>query len=291
MIEDYINEWEDESIQFESAPEIIITEESSKLSVPSKVCKCPVCRKPFINREGLENHVYKSHIDLLPEGMSAAQYLFNVRNKKDHGTCVVCKINKTDWDEEAKRYKRFCSEECKNKYVLEAKQRMLKVYGKEHILDDPEHQKKMLGNRSISGVYKFESDGSSVAYTGTYELDFLRFCDLTFGFGAKDVMSCPHSFVYELEGQKHAYIPDFYMPNMNLIIEIKESDNKHPHMELDRLKEKLKDEVMNKQNQYSYIKIVDKNYTEFAYMIKLIRSTAIEDPDFKNSDFVFKIIP
>ena len=62
------------------------------------------------------------------------------------------------------------------------------------------------------------------------------------------------------------YIPDFFIPSLSLEVEIKESDNTHPRMEHAREIEHLKDNRMEYETQKAkihYIKIVDKNYTDF----------------------------
>jgi hypothetical protein len=295
MIEYYTEDFDDTELMFEGAPVIDIVTEDTKLRVPNKVIKCPVCRKPFTSKEALENHVLTVHPDLLPDGMGPAQFIFNIRNKKDHGTCTVCRINKTEWDPDANRYNRFCSPECRNKYILEAKKRMMDVYGKTHLLDSMEHQKKMLEGRRISGTYTFESDNTKIPYTGTYELDFLRFCDQTFGFGGKDIISCPHTFEYTLsDGSRHGYMPDFFLPNFGLIVEIKDggdNPNKNPQMQLTRDKVEAKDEVMKNQKEFSYIRITNKEYSSFIYLIKVLRSLSLEDPEIMDPRFKFYIVP
>ena len=246
-----------------------------------KVVKCPVCGRPYIGKNALYSHILKNHGDELPEGMSPAQYCFNVRNHKSYGLCVMCRIKHTDWDEEAERYKRFCSPECRMKYVQEAKRRMVAKYGKEHLLNDPKMQEKMGEGRSISGQYAFP-DGGSVLYMGSYEADFLRLLDKVYGWESTEIMRCPETFEYMYEGTTHLYIPDYYLPNFNLIVEIKSHENKHHKiLAVDRVKEAEKIKVMQAQEKFNYIEIVDMDYAPFNYMIKLIKDCAWEDPEFK----------
>jgi len=67
--------------------------------------------------------------------------------------------------------------------------------------------------------------------------------------------------------EKKFYIPDFFIPSLDLEIEIKDGgDNPNMHhkiQKIDKEKEKLKDEVMMSQNTFNYIKIVNKNYEPF----------------------------
>jgi hypothetical protein len=238
--------------------------------------------------------MYKEHYDLIPDGMSAAQYAFNIRNKKEYGLCVQCRIKKTIWNEDAEHYDRFCSEECKNAYVAEAKRRMLKKYGKEHLLNSAEHQQKMLNGRSISGNYVFDSDKTPVPYTGSLEYAFLRHLNLAYGWNGKDIAQCPYAFDYEWDGKKRIYIPDYYLSQFNVIAECKSSVNNHPkYIAVDREMEKEKDKIMLEQNQYNFIKIFDENYTQFAYMINFIKDQYwdIPDPDLQPKLAGIKIIP
>ena len=132
-----------EDVSYTDIPENSGLEFESKLPVVHKVWKCPVCERKYNTKEALYDHTYKEHIDMIPEGMSAAQYLFNIRNKKSFGLCVQCRTNHTPWNEEAERYDRFCGPACRQAYIVEAKRRMVNKYGKEHLLDDPEMQVKM----------------------------------------------------------------------------------------------------------------------------------------------------
>ena len=145
---------------------------------------------------------------------------------------------------------------------------MIGKHGKITLLNDPEQQKKMLANRRISGKYKWSDHIHEIPYTGTYELSFLEFMDLIMDFDPNDIISpSPHTYYYEYENQKHFYIPDFYIPSLNLEIEIKDGDpddpssNQHPKIaSVDRVKEKLKDEVMKSNSKnFNYLKIKNKN--------------------------------
>ena len=56
------------------------------------------------------------------------------------------------------------------------------------------------------------------------------------------------------------YIPDFYLPKYNLVIEIKDG-SKYPQDS--KRKSLLKDKAVIKADKFNYIKIVDKNYNDF----------------------------
>lgn len=234
-----------------------------------KKIACPLCDEHYKSLDGLYEHIEEDHDEDIPQDMTIPQYLYFLRTGKAYGKCVVCK-SKTEWNDKTGKYKRFCENpKCKEKYREQFKKRMIDKYGKTTLLNDPEQQRKMLSHRHISGEYKW-SDGTIKTYTGSYELDFLKFLDLLMDFDSDDVFSpSPHTYYYMYEGEKKFYIPDIWIPSLNLEIEIKESDNTHPHMQVDREKERLKDNMMNSFKNINYLKIVDKKYdTFFNYLTK-----------------------
>lgn len=229
---------------------------------------CNICGERYSSLEGLTEHIDGSHRDELPKDFTTSQYLYYLKTKKEHGNCVQCK-RPTAWNESTFKYHRFCDDKkCKEKYREIFKARMIGAYGKEHLLDDPGQQKKMLANRSISGEYKWSDGSTSIPYTGSYELEFLKFLDVFMDFDSSDIMSpSPHTYYYVHEGVKRFYIPDFFIPSLNLEIEIKDGGNNpnthHKIQAVDKVKEKLKDKVLTTQTKYSYIKITNRNYDIF----------------------------
>ena len=244
-----------------------------------KKINCPLCNEKYNELNGLYSHIESEHSDNLPEGYSVQQYLYYIKTGKTHGNCVVCK-HETTWNESTGKYKRFCENpKCKEKYREEFKKRMVGKYGKTTLLNDPDQQRKMLAHRHISGEYIW-SDGTKKAYTGSYELDFLRMLDVFMNFDSSDVMTpSPHTYYYTYENEKKFYIPDVFIPSLNLEIEIKDGgDNPNMHGKIqavDKVKEKLKDDVMKSQKEYDYIKIVNKNYDGFfEYLMSKKEQTA-----------------
>ena len=138
----------------------------------------------------------------------------------------------------------------------------------------------MLSARSISGEYEFK-DGGKHSYTGSYERSFLEFLDKVMEFSSLDVVSpCPFTFYYTYEGKELFYIPDIYIPSLNLIVEIKDggdNPNTHPKIQaVDKIKEKLKDDLM-KKGSYNYIKITNKDNFEFIEFLIELKNKDDED--------------
>lgn len=224
---------------------------------------CKVCKEKYSTLEGLYAHLEEEHASLIPPNMTTAHYYYYLKTGRKHGNCVMCK-RPTKFNEKTKKYHRFCEDPaCKQKYKEVVDKRMIGVYGKVNLLNDPEQQRKMLMNRSISGKYNF--DGVEKPYVGSYELDFLKTMDLFFDWDPNDIVSpSPHTYYYEYDGQKHFYIPDFYIMSLGLEIEVKDGgDNPNRHhkiQDVDKEKEKLKDKVMHTQKINHYVKLTNKNY-------------------------------
>ena len=223
------------------------------------IYKCPFCNYKYEAKLALYDHMKNKHEEQLGK-MSAAQVYFNYKNKKSGGKCIICK-KPTKWNEETERYDRIDSEKCKKEYRELFRQRMIKSYGKDTLLNSEAQQKLMLSKRKISGVYNWKDKGQT-PYVGSYEYDFLCFLEFTLGLKSTDVMGpAPQIFEYTHEKKKHFHIPDFYIPSMNLIIQIKAGTNNH-YRQRDIGKELFIDKLIEKSS-YNYIKILDKKYEEF----------------------------
>lgn len=215
-------------------------------------------------------HYETMHKDLMPADMTGYRFFYYLLTKKDHGSCVICK-KETEFNEVTMKYSRFCKNPmCKQKYKEERDKRMMDKYGKIYLTDDPEMQKKMLAGRKIGGIYTWSDKSIQLGYVSSYELDFLKFLDLQLLWPSSDIMSpSPHTYTYEYNKKKHFYIPDFFIPSINLEIEIKSSmrmDRQNPES---KEKEILKDQLMKSlSNLVDYIKIDDKQYNEFIELIK-----------------------
>lgn len=98
---------------------------------------------------------------------------------------------------------------------------------------------------------------TDIYYRGLYEFDFLEKY-----FEHFTIFNAP-SFTYIIGEKMYKYFPDFYIPEYNLIVEIKSS---WIIKQQDPSKLKYKEYVV-KNNDYNYILIVDKKYNEFEKLI------------------------
>lgn len=238
-----------------------------------KKYNCPICKKSYVELNSLISHIEKEHEDLnivlKEKDITIKQYLFNIRNKKDcfnkYGKSIITGKN-TMFNESVGKYNRINPDE-KALYREYRNKNMMKVRGTINMLTDPEHQKTMLANRSISGKYLYGGK-TEVVYSSSYEKDFLEYLDNVLSFDINDLeVPCKDIIPYlDTEGKSRYYIPDAYIISLDLIIEIKPSGMWH-YQKRDADLEILKQEAAIKSG-HNYIKIYDKSYVDFMLKIK-----------------------
>ncbi len=111
--------------------------------------------------------------------------------------------------------------------------------------------------KSSFKIKKFKN--TNINYQGTYEYDFLIYCEKMNIF---NLIERPKSIDYIFENKSKKYYPDFFIDKYNLIIEIK--SNYTYKKELDKNISKM-DKCI--ELGYNYIVIIDKNYKHFDKMI------------------------
>lgn len=247
-----------------------------------KIVKCKLCDKRLVSKDGLIDHIDKLHNSSIPEGWSAARYENYLRTGKTEGRCVYCHVQ-TGWNPATGKYNRMCgSEACKKKAREIANKNYIGLHGKPYSIDDPEQQKKMVYGRKNSGTYIFEDEKTGKQYKAMYDSSygkaFFEMIDTLLNWDGADIIApSPHTYYYEYEGKKHFYIPDAYSTSLNLEIELKDggdNPNNHPKIQaVDKVKEELKDKVMvSIKDQVNYIKICNKDYTEFFAMLSRLKA-------------------
>ncbi|BDH16486.1 MAG: hypothetical protein [Bacteriophage sp.] len=204
------------------------------------------------------SYIEENYSNMLNDETPPSRLYFNLKYNKSEGKCVMTG-KPTKWNPVTEKYERFADEKAKEAYREMFKKRMLTKYGKTHILDEPEQQKKMLSNRNISIDYTW-SNGDITRVNSKLEKDFLSFVESTYNFNSQ-CFTEPPTIYYSLNKEVTSfYLPDFYVPSLNLIIEIKGSN---PHyQERDSYKEKLKENATIKEG-FNFIQINDNHYIEF----------------------------
>ena len=136
----------------------------------------------------------------------------------------------------------FQNDEIKEKSRLTC----LKNYGVEYPA-----QNEMIFLKTQSNRFKIRRYNDMIYYQGSYEKDFLeKYYD-------KIIVNKPKSFLYIMNNKNKYYHPDFYLPEFNLIIEIKSRYTYELEYEQNMLKKQTC--IL---NGYNYIFIIDKNYIE-----------------------------
>ena len=245
-----------------------------------KTYKCKFCKYNLVENKAIKGiksarhrmgeHYEKKHKNLLPPDMDGFRFFYFLISKKDHGSCVICH-NETDFNYTTMKYSRFCNNpQCKQKYKEERDKRMIGKYGKLHLLNDPEQQKKMQQGRRISGVYNWSDGKTKIPYLSSYEKDFFRHLDEDLHWPASDIIApSPHTYTYEYKGKEHFYMPDAFIPTLNLEVEIKDDGSALNINKESREKDVIKDDLMRScSNLFNYIKIINKKYVEFDEMVK-----------------------
>lgn len=246
--------------------------------------KCPICDRPFIDTSSVIRHIDKEHSSQIPENWSASRYENYLRTGKTHGTCVICK-EETPWNEATGKYCRMCTKESCRKTARDlAEKNLMKAKGITHsqMLSDPDFQRKMIYSKKTSGSYKFNDGKKSVdiMYDSSYGKDFLEMLEFFMGFCSDDIMGpSPNTYTYIYDNKQHFYIPDYYIPSLNLEVEIKDggsNPNNHPKIQkVDKVKESLKDQAM-KKAKVNYVKVINKNYESFFKALYMLRESRDE---------------
>jgi len=135
------------------------------------------------------------------------------------------------------------TDEFKNK----VKNTLIKKYGVEHVSHIPLKFKKSWFGNKMNGFH----ENSNLSYQGTYELDFLE------KYHDRLKIEKINPIQYFLNENSHYYHPDFYLPEYNLIIEIKSSYTYNYDIDKNLAKKKYSIE-----SGYNFMFIIDKDYTD-----------------------------
>jgi len=125
---------------------------------------------------------------------------------------------------------------------------MNKKYGVSYISHVPKFLEKAQKNSFKLDNYKH------ISYQGTYEFDFIKHCE---NLKILDKISNGPFLWYEHDNKRKRYFCDFYIPNYNLIIEIKSS-----HWYETELEKNLTKQKACIAQGYNFIFVIDKDYSE-----------------------------
>jgi hypothetical protein len=186
----------------------------------------------------LQNKDIKNKIKATKKGRYDDEYYNNRQQFKE--TCVLRYNNENPMQ----------NEEIKDYYKL----RFNEKYGVNHPSQVESFYKKCIENGYKVKKYK----DSNIYYQGTYEYDFLN------KYYGKIIIERGITFEFIYKNEKKFYYSDFYIPTLNLIVEIKSNKWYNEHLELNLKKQKICIEMG-----YNFLFVVDKNYSVFDKLINL----------------------
>ena len=243
-----------------------------------KTYNCPYCNQK-LRRELLTKHIEKEHDDEIPVDYTPYRLVYDIVNDKDgHGTCTECG-KPTVWNEKRQKYERLCGDpNCYKKVKATYQKRMMKVYNKIYLTDDPKHQEKMLAGRKISGQYKW-SDGKMFTYTGQYEKKLMEFLDKTLEYRSDEIIAPGPVLEYKYQGKLHHWITDFLILPYNLIIEVKDGgDNPNNRVMIDyRAKQVAKETMITNLGTYSYIRLTNNDFGQLLGILAELKMQVVDD--------------
>ena len=239
-----------------------------------KTFACPYCGVKY-NRPKLIKHLDKEHDDELPPHYTAYRMAYDVVNdKKGHGTCVVCGKD-TKWNEKRQKYERLCGDpKCEKKIRETYEGRMLKVYNKTTLLDDPHFQEKMLANRKIAGKYTWSDGSKTFSYMGQYEKNLFEFLDQTLEYRSDEIIAPGPIFEYTFNGKTHHWITDFLILPYNLEVKDGGDNPNNRSMPEYRAKQIAKEKMITDKGTFSYLRLTNNSFGQLlSILAELKRST------------------
>lgn len=252
-----------------------------KVYKTSRKYACPYCNEK-LDRNKLVDHIDKEHEELIPEGYTSSRLVYDIVNGRNHGTCMICKKEVYEWNDKLNRYNNLCgSKKCRDEVRRIALERHIRVYNKPTLLDDPEHQEKMLEHRKIANKYTF-SDGGVVGYVGKYEKKTLEFLDKVCNIRSDEIQSPGPILEYEYNGKKHYWITDIYYIPANLIIEVKDGGDNPNRRSMPEYREKqiAKETMITELGKFHYIRLTNNDFAQLLDILADIKM-GIMDNDFE----------
>lgn len=259
---------------------------AKKIYKTNRKYQCPYCDQRLPRME-LVDHVEKDHEMLIPQDYTPARVVYDSINKTDHGTCMICKKAVYEWNEKTSRYNNLCgSNKCREEVRRIALERHIRVHNAPTLLNNPEHQEKMLAGRHISGKYK-HSDGSIITYTGKYEKAAIEFMDTVMNIPSNDIQMPGPILEYEYDGKTHSWITDIYYIPANLIIEVKDGGNNpnKRNMPEYRGKQYAKETMITELGKFNYLRLTNNDFSQLLVALAEIKYENLDQTDSNKVSF------
>jgi len=205
------------------------------------------CEYPFIQNEDSKDKAKKSL--LKKYGVDNISKTDFMRERKSE----LMKINQENYNNII--YEKYGCNVSKLDFIKEKKKKtMIKKWG----VENPSQNTEIFEKSQKSGK-KLNLHEIGLWYRGTYEQHFLDFCL----FNKIDVKKGP-TILFRYDDKNKYYHSDYFIPNLNLVVEIKSSYYLNKFYEINQAKAKS-----TIQNGFKHIFIVDKDYTTFENLVNL----------------------
>lgn len=228
----------------------------------SNKCKSEDKRNHMMNKNPMKNQISKDNqrkTNLKRYGVNQNTQRPEIKdqirktNLEKYGVDNVIKVQEIQGKSKKSRSKTCMKEHGVDHYfkvpAVQKKIRKTNIekYGVANPLQNPIIFQK--AQKSAKTLHHYSKD---LYYRGSFEKDFLD------RFHNKFHIIQGLSFKYKINGKKRTYHSDFYIPNLDLIVEIKNSYLFEKYQESIKSKERSV-----RESGYDYITIIDKNYDEF----------------------------
>lgn len=196
-------------------------------------------KQTCIEKYGVENPQQNNDIKNKTNNTNIKKYGFAVASKNISIKEKMLNTNLTKWNSKCTLHSELLKYKIKDIFISK--------YG----VDNPMKNINIMKKSQISSLKRKQYNNTNLLYQGTYELDFLikyyNKIDIENGISIKIIFN----------KKDKMYHSDFYIPSLNLIIEIKSSYWYNKYLELNKLKEKTCKELG-----YNFLFIKNKNYEE-----------------------------
>lgn len=220
-------------------------------------------KQTWLNNYGVENPSYSEEVKQKRVDTKLKIFGFINNSQTDEWRNRISEVWKNKTDEEISKILENRKKTCNLKYnvdnysqtdeyKIKFKNTCLEKYG----VESPMQSGILFHKQQISGLKTKKYNNTDLTYQGTYEFDFLE------NYYDKVRIEKINPIKYKLNENTHYYHPDFYLPDYNLIIEVKSSYT----YEFDLEKNIAKKEYSIKSG-FSFLFIIDKDYSELESII------------------------
>lgn len=232
-----------------------------------KICRYIKCKETMIERYGCEYPLQSEYISNKTEKSCLEKYGFKsamqseiikdkvkITNLEKYGFKNVFQNENIKNKIKETNLEKYGFENAASSEIIKNKMKNTcnEKYGCDHFMKNSDEYEKYIKKSFKIKNYK----NTELYYQGTYEFDFLeKYYDKV------EIKNGIH-VDYQFENSKCSYMPDFYLPKYNLMVEIKSNYTYKLHEN----KNVLKKEFSIKSG-YNFLFIIDKDYTEFEKII------------------------